>query len=52
MATWLLSLALTTENGVVLIESLLQEMRTRHMLIPGMTKMFWSSWQARHRLSS
>src|SRR5258708_5533116 len=37
MATWLLSLALTTDNGVALIEALLHEMRTRQILIPGIT---------------
>ena len=34
MATWLLPLALTTDNGVALVEALMQEMRTRQILIP------------------
>jgi hypothetical protein len=38
MATWLLSLALTTDNGMALVEALMQEMRDHHILIPGITR--------------
>lgn len=49
MATWLLSLALTTDNGVVLIEALMQEMHTRQILIPGITTLERLGWEVRRR---
>ena len=49
MATWLLTLALTTDNGVALIEALMQEMRTRHILIPGITTLERLDWEVRQR---
>jgi hypothetical protein len=49
MATWLLSLALTTDNGVALIEALMQEMRTRQILIPGITTLERLAWEVRRR---
>jgi Domain of unknown function (DUF4158) len=49
MASWLLSLALTTDNGVALIEALMQEMRTRQILIPGITTLERLAWEVRRR---
>ena len=49
MASWLLSLALTTDNGVALIEALMQEMRARQILIPGITTLERLAWEVRHR---
>lgn len=49
MATWLLPLALTTDNGVALIEALMQEMRTRQILIPGITTLERLGWEVRRR---
>lgn len=49
MAIWLLSLALTTDNGVALIEALVQEMRTRQILIPGITTLERLAWEVRRR---
>ncbi len=49
MATWLLTLALTTDNGVALVEALTQEMRTRQILIPGITTLERLAWEIRRR---
>ena len=49
MATWLLSLALTTDNGVALIEALMQEMRVRQTLFPGITTLERLTWEVRRR---
>jgi TnpA family transposase len=49
MATWLMTLALTTDNGIALIEALVQEMRTRLILIPGITTLECLAWEVRRR---
>jgi TnpA family transposase len=49
MASWLLSVALTTDNGVALIEALMQEMRARKILIPGITTLERLAWEVRRR---
>lgn len=49
MATWLLPLALTTDNGVALVEALMQEMRKRQILIPGITTLERLGWEVRRR---
>lgn len=49
LSTWLLPLALTTDNGVALIEALLQDMRVRQILIPGITTLERLAWEVRRR---
>ena len=49
LSTWLLPLALTTDNGVALIEALLPEMRARQILIPGITTLERLAWEVRRR---
>ncbi|MGH2480888.1 MAG: DUF4158 domain-containing protein, partial [Ktedonobacteraceae bacterium] len=49
LSTWLLPLALTTDNGVALIKALLPEMRARQILIPGITTLERLAWEVRRR---
>lgn len=46
---WLLPTALSTDKGILLVEALIQEMRNRKIIVPGITTVERFAWFVRHR---
>lgn len=49
LSRWLLPIAMGTDKGIVLVEALIQEMRNRKIIIPGITTVERLGWSVRRR---
>src|SRR5438128_623728 len=49
LSRWLMPIALSTDQGVVLMEALIEELRTRHVILPAVSTLERLGWETRRR---
>jgi len=49
LSRWLMPIALSTDQGIVLMEALIEELRARHVLLPAVSTLEWLGWETRRR---
>jgi TnpA family transposase len=49
VSRWLMPIALSTDQGIVLMEALLEELRARHVLLPAVSTLERLGWETRRR---
>ena len=49
LSRWLMPIALSTDQGIVLMEALIEELRARHVLLPAVSTLERLGWETRRR---
>jgi TnpA family transposase len=49
LSRWLMPIALSTDQGIVLMEALIEELRTRHVVLPAVSTLERLGWETRRR---
>jgi len=49
LSRWLMPIALSTDQGIVLMEALIEELRARHVILPAVSTLERLGWETRRR---
>jgi Domain of unknown function (DUF4158) len=49
LSRWLMPIALSTDQGIVLVQALIDELRARHVLLPAVSTLERLGWETRRR---
>ena len=49
LSRWLMPIALSTDQGIVLVEALIEELRVRHVILPAVSTLERLGWETRRR---